>query len=179
MHRWFEYVHNTVGISKLSIKVTIMTMTNAQFKAAIKSVTRRGVSLENSCVELVEHVMFQMSEHGNGSAAMDLRAAIPQFVAKPKGFTQKALTEYIEVYSQFKFDTKSKTFKKDKGYNPQALPQENAFKFWAWEKEEGEKSTKTPAERLIEAIQRAEKELNDVEIDAVIRAHRAARQVAA
>ena len=137
--------------------------TSKQFNSAVKSFSATGVRLENKGGELVAYAFHQAMEHGNSTPFMTLRAAIPTFVCKPKGMTQKNLDVFVQEFTSFNFVPKTKTYKQEKGKNVAALPVENAFKFWLHEREPEQEVT--DVEQLRKLLTRAQKLAEKAGID--------------
>jgi hypothetical protein len=138
------------------------------FNSAINSAKNRGTNLVNSYADLVTFAYLQISEHGNGSPATALRAAIPSFAAKPKGFTVKGLDRFISEYTALDvvsvLDGKpdsavmfrySKTKAKTTGKTYSALPSDNC-RFWEFSTQQCQPLSETPD---VQSHERAAKRL--------------------
>ena len=107
-----------------------------EFNKGKASADRRSNSLKNLFGDLVGFGFVQSIEHGNSTPLREIRKSMTQW-ARPTGFTQKSLDEFVQTYCGFEWkgSRNDGSYVKIKDAEVQNLPADHC-RFWDYERPE-------------------------------------------
>ena len=140
--------------------------TTEEFTSKLKGGIRRDVNQRNFLSNAMAFIFNQIEEHGNGTPATSLRNSLTSISCRPKGMTIKKLDTFIETYTGLSWDNADKVYNKNKGTNPQLLPEDHC-RFWDYENDD-DAPTFTDAEKLRNYLAKRSDKLSIDEVLAIV-----------